>query len=83
MKTNLNIGKWGNSLAIRLPLELSKQLNITDGDSLIVTTTTDNKVILQKQLSRSERFKQLSSFNAKTDHFNFNREEIYEERNKK
>ena len=83
MKTNLNIGKWGNSLAVRLPVELSKLLNISDGDILVAFTTEDNKVVLQKELSRAEKFKQLSQFNAQIDNYNFDRNEIYAERGEK
>ena len=80
MKTNLNIGKWGNSLAIRLPVELSKLLDVSDGDILVAFTTEDNKIIIQKKLTRAEKFKQLSSFNAHIDNYVFDRNEIYAER---
>jgi antitoxin MazE len=31
---DLNVGRWGNSLAVRLPADLARQLGVGEGDTL-------------------------------------------------
>ncbi len=44
MKTKIR--KWGNSLAIRLPLHIVNAKGISEGDELIVTIENDKIVVL-------------------------------------
>ena len=39
---DLNVGRWGNSLAVRLPAELARSLGITEGATLHVARNKDN-----------------------------------------
>ncbi|KJZ16989.1 MULTISPECIES: AbrB/MazE/SpoVT family DNA-binding domain-containing protein [unclassified Halomonas] len=41
----LKIQKWGNSAAIRLPVELLRQLGLSDGDLLEVEETSHRLVL--------------------------------------
>jgi len=42
----LQIGKWGNSLAIRLPSALTQQAALKEGDYLEADVTADGEVLL-------------------------------------
>jgi antitoxin MazE len=39
---DLNVGRWGNSLAVRLPADLARQLGIVEGSTLHVARQNDN-----------------------------------------
>ena len=43
---DLNVGRWGNSLAVRLPAELARQLGITEGATLHAVRQKDNSLRL-------------------------------------
>ena len=43
---DLNVGRWGNSLAVRLPIELARQLGIAEGSTLHATREKDNSLRL-------------------------------------
>lgn len=43
-----SIKKWGNSLAIRIPSNISKTLNLKE-ESIIDINLKDNKIILEKK----------------------------------
>lgn len=38
---NLNIAKWGNSLALRIPADYVRQLGVKEGDSVQASLTVD------------------------------------------
>ena len=42
----LVISKWGNSLAVRLPVESTKRLGVAEGDTLIAEVSPDGRLIL-------------------------------------
>ena len=42
-----NVSKWGNSLGIRIPNTLAKQLDITDGEQ-VELTIEDNHLLIHK-----------------------------------
>ena len=46
--TQLVVSKWGNSLAIRIPTELTRQADIKDGDQLEIHIGADGSLCLQK-----------------------------------
>lgn len=41
-----SIGKWGNSLAIRLPAECVRVSGIKDGESVDVTVTATGEILI-------------------------------------
>jgi antitoxin component of MazEF toxin-antitoxin module len=41
------VKKWGNSLAIRIPLKLSKQVNLNVGTEISLAISENNKIILK------------------------------------
>ena len=42
----LQISKWGNSLAVRLPAVITKQLHIHDGDSVELALNNQGALVL-------------------------------------
>ena len=44
---DLNIARWGNSLAIRIPAEYVKAVGIKEGDSVNATLTIDGGISIR------------------------------------
>ena len=45
-KLELNVGRWGNSLAVRLPADLARALGLTEGSTLQLERHTDRSYTL-------------------------------------
>ncbi len=48
-RIGLQVAKWGNSLAVRLPAESAKRLGVSDGDTLIGEIAADGRLILSAE----------------------------------
>lgn len=46
---NLQINRWGNSLAVRLPAHLMRQLGLHEGSQVVVELTPDGSIKLSPQ----------------------------------
>lgn len=44
---NLQIAKWGNSLALRLPADMARRLGVREGDTLDARLTVDGGLVLR------------------------------------
>jgi antitoxin MazE len=44
---DLQVSKWGNSLAMRIPADLAKQLGVSEGDTLDAHITVDGTLSLR------------------------------------
>ena len=49
---DLNVGRWGNSLAVRLPADLARQLGIAEGSTLHVARNRDNTLTVSAREGR-------------------------------
>ncbi|MDB9375234.1 AbrB/MazE/SpoVT family DNA-binding domain-containing protein [Nodularia sphaerocarpa] len=47
-----NIAKWGNSLAIRIPQNLAKEIHLTEGSEVNLSVVDGNLVIKLKKPKR-------------------------------
>lgn len=47
MSINLQIAKWGNSLAMRLPAELVRRFGLREGDSVQAQLTVDGALTIR------------------------------------
>lgn len=47
MTVNLQIAKWGNSLAMRLPADLARRFGLREGDSVEVQLTADGALTIR------------------------------------
>ena len=60
---NIQISKWGNSLALRIPATLIKQTQLKDGDKVEATLSKDGSLIIRPQkLDRKAIAAQLKAF---------------------
>ena len=60
---NIQISKWGNSLALRIPATLIKQIQLKDGDKVEATLSKDGSLIIRPQkLDRKAIAAQLKAF---------------------
>jgi antitoxin MazE len=60
---NIQISKWGNSLALRIPATLIKQIQLKDGDKVEATLSKDGAIIIRPQkLDRKAIAAQLKAF---------------------
>jgi len=62
---NIQISKWGNSLALRIPAAFIKEIKLKDGDKVEATLSKDGSLIIRPQkLDRKEISAQLRAFRA-------------------
>jgi len=47
MANETTISKWGNSLAVRIPLALARQANLNEGDCVALTLERDGSIVLR------------------------------------
>ena len=47
MRSESTISKWGNSLAVRIPLSIAKQAGIVEGDSVKMALGRDGAIVLR------------------------------------
>lgn len=62
---NIQVSKWGNSLALRIPAAFIKEIKLKEGDKVEATLSTDGSLIIRRQkLERKEIAAQLRAFRA-------------------
>jgi antitoxin MazE len=47
MPNETTVSKWGNSLAVRIPLSIAKQAGLSEGDSLGLAIESDGSIVLR------------------------------------
>ena len=67
---HLTVQKWGNSLALRIPKTVAKQVNVRKGSQLNMSLTA-NKIILT---ARDEKQYQLASLLKRVNKKNLHKE---------
>ncbi len=75
----MQICKWGNSLAIRLPAKIVEELGLKEGDDIVVRRATDGALEVERRPSADERFaRMLKHRGSLPADYKFNRDELYE-----
>lgn len=46
---NLHIAKWGNSLAVRIPMEYVRRAGLKEGDTIQATLSADGAMVLRAE----------------------------------
>ena len=46
---NIQISKWGNSLALRIPATFIKQIHLKEGDKVEATLSIDGSLVIKPQ----------------------------------
>jgi antitoxin MazE len=74
----MQIARWGNSLAVRLPSKLLQELQLKEGDNLEVHATGAKTFEFRKQITREEALEALNkhSFHVPAG-YKFKREDAY------
>ena len=54
MQNETTVSKWGNSLAVRIPLAIAKQAGLGEGDSVALTLDGDGGIALRPTRRRYE-----------------------------
>ncbi len=72
----MRVSKWGNSLAIRLPAELVKELGLSEGDEVEIAAARARYLSLSREQRREDALARMKAANWKLpDGWKFDREE--------
>lgn len=76
----MQVSKWGNSLAVRLPKALVEQLGLKEGDELnVVSASNDTIAVETKEARRLRALNHLSQLNwTLPEDYKFDRDEANE-----
>ena len=73
---NTQDGKWGNSLAVRLPATVVEALDLKEGDEIELHLTGAREAAVVRRPSRDELIKRLRAFRGRLpDDFKFDRDD--------
>ena len=72
----MQVSKWGNSLAIRLPAPVVKLLDLKEGDEIAVKVKTLREIEIERKPGKKELLQRLRKFRGSLPaDFRFDREE--------
>jgi antitoxin MazE len=75
----MQVARWGNSLAVRLPAAVVQALDLKDGENIEIEVAGERKLMVRREMTREQAlqtFKDLSR--PLPPGFKFNREEANE-----
>ena len=58
----MQVARWGNSLAIRLPVSVVKALELKEGDEINLEVAHARELVVSKEPSRSELLERLRKY---------------------
>jgi antitoxin MazE len=68
MRNETTVSKWGNSLAIRIPLVIAKQASLSEGDCVALDLDSDGGIVLRPTRRRYELSELVARITAKNRH---------------
>ena len=72
----MHVSKWGNSLAIRLPVAVVEVLGLKEGDEIEIAVANSRRFNVSRKASREELLKRLRAFRGRLPaDFKFDRDE--------
>ncbi|HVM80620.1 MAG TPA: AbrB/MazE/SpoVT family DNA-binding domain-containing protein [Stellaceae bacterium] len=72
----MQVAKWGNSLAIRLPAAVVKALKLKEGDEIEIHIADARELGIARKPGRANLLRRLRAFRGRLpDDFKFDREE--------
>ena len=75
----MQVSKWGNSLAVRLPKALVDELGLAPGDELKVVEASKRQIAVEKADKRAEFLAQMEQFHwPAPEGYTFDRDEANE-----
>jgi antitoxin MazE len=79
MEAIMQVSKWGNSLAVRLPKALVDQLGLVPGDELTIVEASKTQIAIEKVDKRAEFLKRMEQFKFPLpEGYKFDRDEANE-----
>lgn len=74
----MQVAKWGNSLAVRLPATLVEVLKLQEGDDIEIVVDDPRTFAVRKKPSSTELLQRLRTFRGKLPaDFKFSRDEAH------
>lgn len=75
----MQVAKWGNSLAVRLPKAVVDALELKEGDDIEITVAGDRKFEVGRDRRREEALERIKALSFPLPKgYRFNREELHE-----
>jgi antitoxin MazE len=72
----MQVSKWGNSLAVRLPKKLVDEMGLKPGDELVVVDASKGSISVAKDDQRRRALDELAALNWKLpEDYKFDRDE--------
>ncbi|MEI9902563.1 MAG: AbrB/MazE/SpoVT family DNA-binding domain-containing protein [Asticcacaulis sp.] len=72
----MQVAKWGNSLAVRLPAIVVEALGLKEGDDITIRAYDPNEVMIERKPSRDELWARLDKYRGLLPaDFKFDRDE--------
>lgn len=79
MEPVMQVSKWGNSLAIRLPKAVVDTLKLKEGDDIEITVAGKSSLNVARDTKRADALKRLRKLRGwRPEGFKFDREEAHE-----
>ncbi len=76
----MQVGRWGDGLAVRLPSSVVEALSLKEGDEIAVEIAGDRAVSIRRGVTPQEALETLRSLNLQLPPgYKFNRDELYDE----
>ena len=75
----MQVAKWGNSLAVRLPVAVVEALNLREGDEIEIRIAADREFEVKRDGRRSAALERLRTLRRPLpEGFHFDRDEAHE-----
>jgi len=68
MQNETTVSKWGNSLAVRIPLVIARQASLGEGDSVALTLASDGGIVLRPTRRRYQLSELVARITPKNRH---------------
>ena len=79
MEAVMQVSKWGDSLAVRLPKALVEKMGLSAGDELNIIDVVERTLVVQKEDRRNDALERIASLNwTLPSDYKFDREEANE-----
>lgn len=75
----MNVGKWGNSLAVRLPKDIVEALGLKEGDKIKLTAKTLRHIEIERDTARDNALAKLRGLKRPLpEGYRFSRDDAHE-----
>ena len=74
----MQIGRWGNSLAVRIPKDFAERLGLKEGDEIDLSPL-ESAAEESRRMTREEALEAIKARAWIPDGFKFHRDELYDE----